>query len=100
MKHLKVYESFISESIWHDLFGKPTADRAAKDSLRSQGWSHIQRGAGKEYDPSVDPDKIFVVFNGQKFGEEDIEYAGIYDTGQIPRIENGKLIIANPQWRE
>jgi hypothetical protein len=30
--------------------------------------------------------------------EDDIEYANPYDTGDIPRIENGKLIIANPAW--
>jgi hypothetical protein len=38
------------------------------------------------------------MFNGKKFYDEDIEYADNQDLGEIPRIERGKLIIANPNW--
>lgn len=90
MKHLYEYESFNSstnESFWHRVFGKPTVDDAAHDSLRGQGWSH--RGKDEEN---------YIMFNGQKFYQDDIEYADQYDMGEIPRIENGKLVIANPAW--
>jgi hypothetical protein len=39
-----------------------------------------------------------VVFNGQEFYPDQIEYAEYGDLGEIPRIENGKLIVANPGW--
>ena len=38
------------------------------------------------------------MFNGKKFYNEDIEYADNSDLGEIPRVEGGKLIIANPMW--
>jgi hypothetical protein len=43
MKNLKNYESFgskVNESFWTSIFGKPTVDDAAHDSLRGQGFSH------------------------------------------------------------
>ena len=93
MKHIKIYENFINEGFWNFKFGRPTVQGAAKDSVKSQGYSQM----GKD---STESEDYYTVFQGQKFYEGDIEYAGVYDTGQIPRIENGKLIIANPQWRE
>lgn len=91
MKHIKKFEE-LSESFWETNFGKPTVDDAAHDALRSQGWS----GRGK--DDEERPEEHYVIFNGKKFFPEDIEYAEYQDLGEIPRVENGKLIIANPGW--
>ena len=38
------------------------------------------------------------MFNGQKFSQDQIEYADINDFKEIPRIEGDMLIIANPNW--
>lgn len=73
----KVNEGFFS---W--LFGKKTTNAA-------------NQGAG-----SQSSDRNYIMFNGQKFYDENIEYAGWNDTGRIPRVEGGKLIIANPMWGE
>jgi hypothetical protein len=92
MKHLKKFEDLnteVSESFWSDLFGKPSVDSAAHDALRGQGFSH----RGKE-----EYEKDYIIFNGQKFYPADIEYDDAYSTKEIPRIENGKLIVANPAW--
>ena len=46
MKNIKDYGSFkteINEGFWSSLFGKPTVDDAAHDSLRGQGFSHRGR---------------------------------------------------------
>ena len=91
MKHIKKFEDLdtsVSESFWKDIFGKPSVDSAAHDSLRGQGFSH--RGKEEEDD--------YIIFNGQKFYPGDIEYDDVHSTKEIPRIENGKLIIANPAW--
>ena len=79
----------ITEGMWSDIFGKPSVDRASKDSYKSQGHSH----RGKE-----DDNRHFTMFNGQKFYDDDIEYADYHDLGELPRIENGKLIVTNPAW--
>lgn len=76
-------------------FNKPTAQDASKDAYRSQGFSQT----GREGDPE-DDNNYYTVFNGQKFYPDQIEYADNYDTGEIPRVEGDKLIIANPMWRE
>jgi len=92
MKHLKKFEDLntkVSESFWSDLFGNPSVGSAAHDALRGQGFSH----RGKEED-----EKDYIIFNGQKFYPADIEYDDVYSTKEIPRIENGKLIVANPAW--
>lgn len=91
MKHIKKFDdlnSELSENFWSDTFGKPSVDSAAHDSLRGQGFSH--RGKEEEED--------YVVFNGQKFYQEDIEYDDVHSTKEIPRIEGDKLIVANPAW--
>ena len=85
MKHIKR----ITENFWHDTFGKPTVDDATHDSLRGQGWSQ------REKDDTGDH---YVVFKGQKFSQDQIEYDDPNSTEEIPRIENGILIIANPAW--
>ena len=40
----------------------------------------------------------YVIFKGQQFGPDEIEYASYDDLGDLPRIENGKLIVTNPAW--
>lgn len=85
----RIVERVISEeSYWDKIFGKAGTKDAAHSSLKSKGYSHTGREDEGE----------FTMFDGQKFYEDDIEYAGPYDTGDIPRIEDGKLIIANPAW--
>ena len=81
MKYIKTFEGLFS---W--LSGDKVSD-ASHDSLRGKGFSH----RGKD-------EKNYIMFNGQKFYDEDIEYADYQDLGEIPRIERGKLIIANPNW--
>ena len=90
MRNLKNYESFgssVNEGFWSSLFGKPTVDDAAHDSLRGQGFSHRGR----------DEDN-YIMFDGQKFYPDQIEYDDYQSTKKIPRVENGKLIVANPAW--
>ena len=79
----------MDESYWNRIFGKPNTQDAADSAIKSKGFSHM----GKEDDESK-----YTMFDGQKFYDDDIEYADPYDTGNIPRIEDGKLIIANPAW--
>lgn len=88
MKHIKRFGE-ISESFWDATFGKPTVKDAAHDSLRGQGFSHINKDEAGEN---------AIVFNGQEFYPDQIEYADYQDLGELPRVENGKLIIANPAW--
>ena len=38
------------------------------------------------------------MFDGERFSQDQIEYADYNDTGRIPRVEDGMLIIANPNW--
>jgi RNA binding exosome subunit len=62
---------------------------AAHSSLKSKGHSH----RGKD-----DEGEFYIVFDGEKFYEDDFEIADHNDMGKIPRVEDGKLIIANPAW--
>ena len=62
---------------------------AAHSALKSKGHSH----RGKD-----DEGEFYIVFDGEKFYEDDFEIAGHNDMGKIPRVEDGKLIIANPAW--
>ena len=94
MKYIKRFEE-INEGFWDSVFGKPTVDDAAHDSLRGQGWSH--RGKETRGEETQKEDE-FIMFNGQKFYPDQIEYADYQDLGELPRLENGKLIIANPAW--
>ncbi len=95
MKHLKKYGEInprINESFWSSIFGNPTVKDAAHTQLRGKGYSHT----GKD-DPMQD-EHNYIMFNGQKFYPEQIEYADYQDLGELPRVENGKLIVANPAW--
>ena len=90
MKNIKHYDSFspnVNESFWTSIFGKPTVDDAAHDSLRGQGFSH----RGKDEDN-------YIMFDGQKFYPEQIKYDNVNSLKSIPRVENGMLIVANPAW--
>jgi hypothetical protein len=92
MKHIFEFESFsekVNEGFWDSLFGGPTVDDAAHDSMRGQGFSH--RGKDKD-------EQNYIVFQGQKFYPDQIQYDDVYSTKPIPRIENGILIVANPAW--
>jgi len=62
---------------------------AAHSSYKSKGYSH----RGKD-----DEGEFFIMFDGEKFYEGDFEVADYNDMGRIPRVERGKLIIANPAW--
>ena len=93
MKNIKEFESFlgkkVNESFWNRVFGRPDIDSAAKSNLKGQGYS--VRGRDED-------EQNYVMFNGQKFYPSDIEYDDYYSTKPLPRVENGKLIIANPGW--
>jgi len=88
---VSVMETEMAEGLWDRLFGSPSVTDAAKDAFKSQGHSHVAKDDSQE---------LYVVFNGEKFYPSDIEYADHNDLGEIPRVENGKLIVANPMWRE
>ena len=99
MENIKNYDAFrgedngtpeVNESFWASIFGKPTVKDAAHDSLRGQGYSHIGRGERNEDN--------YIVFDGQKFYPDQIEYDDVYSTKKIPRVEGDKLIVANPAW--
>ena len=62
---------------------------AAHSALKSKGHSH----RGKD-----DEGEFYIMFDGKKFYEDDFEIADMNDMGKIPRVEDGKLIIANPAW--
>lgn len=81
-----------NEGFFDDVFGKPKVKDAARTALKGTGHSHT----GKDDSSSDEHD--YITFNGEKFSQDDIEYAGYHDMGKLPRIENGKLIIKNPAW--
>lgn len=88
----RIVERVISEeSYWERLFGKASTKDAADSALRSKGYSHT----GRE-----DDNRYFIEFDGKRYYEDkgEIEYASVYDTGKIPRDENGVLLIKNPAW--
>jgi hypothetical protein len=96
MKNIKDYGSFkteINEGFWTSIFGKPTVADAAHDSLRGQGFSHQGTShKGTNYEDN------YIMFAGQKFYPDQIEYDDYNSTKQLPRVENGKLIVSNPAW--
>jgi len=63
--------------------------------MRKQGWSHRGRDT-RDKDTQNEDD--YIMFSGQKFYPDQIEYADYQDLGDLPRIEDGKLIVANPAW--
>ena len=84
-----------NKSVKEGLFNfwkKPSLDQASDDSVKGHGHSH--RGN----DDLATPAGEYIMFNGQKFSQDEIDYADYNDLGKIPRIEDGMLIIANPNW--
>lgn len=100
-RHIKSFEQHLNEQklkgsvdegFWSNMFGKPDVKDAAHTQSRAHGYSHT----GKD---DLDKEESqYIVFQGKKFYPEDIEYADYQDLGELPRVENGKLIIANPAW--
>ena len=86
-----IKETETNEGLWSRMFGKPSIDDAAHDQKRGKGFSH----RGKDED-----ERHYIKFDGKEYYEDDIEYADYNDTGDIPRVEIGKLIIANPRWSD
>ena len=82
----------VGEGFFDRVFGRPSINDASHTAKRGTGYSHT----GKEDSSSREHD--YITFEGQKFSQDDIEYAGYHDLGKLPRVENGKLIIANPAW--
>ena len=82
----------MKESFWNSIFGNPTVGDAAHTQLRGQGYSHMGKDDGERSDEN------YLVFQGQKFYPEQIQYADYQDTGDLPRVEDGMLIISNPSW--
>jgi RNA binding exosome subunit len=64
-------------------------DSAARSAVKTKGYSHRSKD---------DTGEFYIVFDGNKFYEGDFEIADYNDMGEIPRVENGKLIIAHPYW--
>jgi hypothetical protein len=104
MENIKNYDAFknvsnespeVNESFWTSIFGKPTVDGAAHDARRGEGWSHTGRDSR---DNKTWLEDNYIVFDGQKFYPDQIEYDDYQSTKKIPRVENGKLIVANPAW--
>ena len=87
----------LTEGFFDDIFGKPDVDRAVRDSMRATGVSGRGR-TDSNYGQEPEPEDEYVVFQGQQFSPDDIEYASYDDLGDLPRIENGKLIVTNPAW--
>ena len=80
-------KSKVNENFWSSIFGKPTVKDAAHDQLRGQGYSHT----GKD-------ENNYIMFNGQKFYQDQIQYDDYQSTKPLPRVEGHRLIIANPAW--
>ena len=80
-------KSKVNENFWNSIFGKPSVDQAAHDQLKGQGFSH----RGKDEDN-------YIMFNGQKFYQDQIQYDDYQSTKPLPRVEGHRLIIANPAW--
>ena len=88
--------SEMDESLWGDIFGKPKVSDAAKTHLKGKGFSHTGKNNPTSLTSDEEPD--YIIFNGDKYYQDQIEYADYHDLGELPRVENGKLIIANPAW--
>lgn len=85
------------EGFFDDIFGKPDVDRATRDSMRATGASGRGR-RDSDYGRAPKREDEYVIFKGRQFSPDDIEYASYDDLGDLPRIEDGKLIVTNPAW--
>jgi len=91
-------KSEMNESFWDNIFGKSSVGDARDSSMRQSGSSLTGRD-DSNYGEKPSKENFYIVFDGKKYYEEDIEYADYNDTGDLPRLENGKLIVGNPAWR-
>lgn len=87
IKKSRKFNKSVKEGFWNR-WTKPSIDQAASDSVKGQGYSH--RGN--------DDDTEYIMFDGERFSQDQIEYADYHDTGRLPRVEDSMLIIANPNW--
>jgi len=93
----KLIDKQINEGFFEDNFGNPDVDRAFRDSSRATGVAERGR-TDSNYGKDPKPEDEYVKFQGQEFSPRNIVYASYDDLGEIPRIENGKLIVTNPAW--
>lgn len=92
MKYLKKFNEIgTNENLFSRFLGGDKIDPAKQTAMKSQGYSHI----GKNED-----EQNYIMYQGQKFYQEDIEYDDYHSTKPLPRIEGNKLIIANPIWQQ
>lgn len=80
------------ESFWDLNFGRPSVKDAAKTQYKGMGHSLTGR------DNEETDGHNYIVYKGEKFYPDQIEYADYQDLGDLPRVEDGKLLIANPAW--
>ncbi len=88
----------MGEGFFDDVFGKASVGDARDSSMRQSGTSLTGRD-DSNYGEEPSKENFYIVFNGEKYYEDDIEYADYNDMGDLPRLENGKLIVGNPAWR-
>lgn len=89
MKNIKNFNQFNESSMFSRFFGGDKTKDAAETTLKGQGYSHT----GKD-------ESNYIMFQGKKFYQDDIEYDDYHSTKPLPRIEGSKLIIANPIWNQ
>jgi hypothetical protein len=87
----KVEKKETKESFWDLNFGRPSVKDASKTQLKGMGYSYTGRDEERGGDN-------YIMYNGEKFFPDQIEYADYQDLGDLPRVEDGKLLIANPAW--
>jgi hypothetical protein len=87
----KVEKKETKESFWDLNFGRPSVKDASKTQLKGMGYSYTGRDDERGGDN-------YIMYNGEKFFPDQIEYADYQDLGDLPRVEDGKLLIANPAW--
>lgn len=78
---------------WRDIFGEPDIKDSARSAYKSQGYSQMGR------DDEERKGEFYMVFNGQKYFPDQIDYADYNDLGDLPRVEGDKLIVPNPAWQ-
>jgi len=96
MKNIESFQNYSQKNeAWNSFLRGPKTDDAGRDALRGQKYSHTGTDNLFEKNPTN-----WVEFEGRKFYTQDLLFATYDDTGEIPRIEGDKLIIANPSWSE
>ena len=85
MKHVRNFNEFseINEGIMSALAKLFKRD---KDTVKASGNATVSDNS--------------VTFQGKKFTQDQIEYDDYSSTKSVPRVEGGKLIIANPFWSQ